>query len=395
MVKEDVHNLFRKLDRDTEKYLSRLFPEDREDVKRYINDLLAQGYSAGHALKYLNMLSGIRKTLKKPYRTAKEDDIKSFIAWLEKSDYTEWTKHGFKVILRTYLRRMGRGDVINWLKIRMPKNRTLPEEVLTEDNIKALVSAAYTSRDKAFILSLYESGCRIGEFLPMKLKHVTFDKYGTLLRVTGKTGDRRIRMVASTLSLQSWLNEHPTKDNPEAYLWCKIPTPNNPKWKMNYLTYDHISKHLKELAKKAKITKGVNPHAFRHARATFMARHLKEPEMREFFGWSKDSDMTSVYVTLSGRDVDNAVLSVYGIKDTEKSQETIIKTWNCPRCNEINEPASRFCKKCGLPIEATDTDKMESLLLEFLNTIGEAFPQAKEKFKEIARERKIDGLFNK
>jgi integrase/recombinase XerD len=39
------------------------------------------------------------------------------------------------------------------------------------------------------------------------------------------------------------------------------------------------------------IKKAVNPHAFRHSRATFMAKHLKEPEMREFFGWGKDSEM--------------------------------------------------------------------------------------------------------
>jgi integrase/recombinase XerD len=173
-----------------------------------------------------------------------------------------------------------------------------------------------------------------------------------------------------------------------------MPTLYNPKWENSYLTYRHILKFLNELAEKSRITKSVNPHAFRHARATFMARHLKGPEMREFFGWSKDSEMTAIYVSLSGRDVDNAVLSMYGIKDAEKSQEPVIKIWNCPRCNEVNEPASRFCKKCGLPIEATDTDKMESLLLDFLNTIGEAFPQVKEKFKEVARERRIDGLFH-
>lgn len=160
------------------------------------------------------------------------------------------------------------------------KRRKLPEEVLTEEDVKALAGVAYTTRDKAFILSLYESGCRVGEFLPLKLKHLSFDRYGVMLRVTGMAGDRRIKLVASTLVIQCWLNEHPNKNDPEAYLWC------NPK-KNSHLTYRHILRFLDRLAKKAGIKKSVNPQSFRHSRAAFMARHLKEPEMREFFGWNK------------------------------------------------------------------------------------------------------------
>lgn len=163
----------------------------------------------------------------------------------------------------------------------------MAKELLTEDDIKALASAACTTRDKAFILSLYESGCRIGEFLPLKLKQVTLDGYGTLFRVTSMAGERRIRLVASTLALQSWISDHPCKNNPEAYLWCKTRLPNNPKQKNNHLSSGFICRLLNELAEKAEIKKSVNPHRFRHARATFLARHLKEPEMKEFFGWSK------------------------------------------------------------------------------------------------------------
>ncbi len=53
-----------------------------------------------------------------------------------------------------------------------------------------------------------------------------------------------------------------------------------------------------------------------------MAKYLKEPEMREFFGWGRDSEMPSVYVHLSGRDVDSSVLSIYGIKEASKKPGT-------------------------------------------------------------------------
>jgi site-specific recombinase XerD len=292
----------------------------------------------------------ISRKLGKPFKGATKEDVKSFMAKLERSDYSDWTKHDQKVILRRYMRWLGKGDIVGWIKIRQPKNGQLPREILTEEEVKKLAETAYTSRDKAFILALYESGCRIGEFLPLKLKQVQFDRYGAILFVSGKTGERRVRLVASSLALQRWVEEHPAKNDPNAYLWCKIPMPNNPKWENSHLSYGFTCRLLRELATKAGIRKKVNPHAFRHARATFMARHLKEPEMREFFGWGKDSKMPSIYVHLSGRDVDGSVLAVYGFKEAKDGQEPVIRVVECPRCREKTDPASMFCRRCGLPL---------------------------------------------
>ncbi len=389
----DIHSRSKNLDRNTDRYIAKLFPDDQEDARRFINDLLAQGYSTGRVDKYLSSFVSIARMLKVSFKEVKEADVKRYAAQLERSDYAEWSKHDFRVVIRKYLRWLGKNDTVSWLKIKTVKNGTLPEEVLSEDDIKGMAGAAYTSRDRAFILSFYESGTRIGEFLPMKLKHVSFDKYGAVFRVTGKTGDRRIRLVASTLTLQAWINEHPAKNDPEAYLWCKIPTSNNPKHKNHYLSYGFTCRLLNELAVKAGIKKAVNPHAFRHSRATFMAKHLKEPEMREFFGWGKDSEMPAVYVHLSGRDVDNSVLAVYGIKEAAKSSEPVIRAWTCQRCSEANDPASKFCKKCGLPVDAGNADKIEGLLVEFLQIIGDAFPQVKERFRAVVREKGAESLF--
>lgn len=164
---EDIHNLKHILDRDSEKYVSRLYPEDREDVRRFTNDLLAQGFTAGRVVKYLCTITNINERLGIPFRMAGSDDSKRYVAWVEKSDYTDWTKHDMRVMLKKYLQFLGKEDIITWLKVKSVKNGTFPEEILTEEDIKAIACAAYNSMDKAIILSLYESGCRIGEFLPL------------------------------------------------------------------------------------------------------------------------------------------------------------------------------------------------------------------------------------
>ena len=55
-----------------------------------------------------------------------------------------------------------------------------------------LVDAAEHIRDKSFIQTLYESGCRIGELLALQIKHVKIDDFGAVLLVNGKTGQRRV-----------------------------------------------------------------------------------------------------------------------------------------------------------------------------------------------------------
>ncbi len=103
MAKEDIHNTRELLNRKADVYISQLFTEDQEDTRRFINDLLAQGFSAARVLKTLSTLSSIRKRLKKPFKNVTADELKTFSAELEQSNYAEWTKHDLKVILRKFL----------------------------------------------------------------------------------------------------------------------------------------------------------------------------------------------------------------------------------------------------------------------------------------------------
>ncbi len=69
--------------------------------------------------------------------------------------------------------------------------------MLTAEKVNKLIESADHIRDKAFISTLHESGCRIEELLCLQLKYVQFDKFGAVLLVNGKTGQRRVRVIAS------------------------------------------------------------------------------------------------------------------------------------------------------------------------------------------------------
>jgi len=117
---------------------------------------------------------------------------------------------------------------------------------------------------------------------------------------------------------------------------------------------------LRKIAKRAGIRKKVNPHAFRHARATHLAKFLTEAQMKEFFGWVQDSDMASVYVHLSGRDVDRAILQLYGMQvDEEKEENGKLLPKKCLRCGEINPATNKVCRRCFFPLDGSAENFLE------------------------------------
>jgi integrase len=153
---------------------------------------------------------------------------------------------------------------------------------------------------------------------------------------------RRVRIVVSAPSLALWLENRPLKLKPKATLWISLSN----KSKHKSLNYSSACALLKRACKESCNQEKVNPHAFRHARATHLASLLTEAQMKEYFGWVQASKMAGVYVHLSGIDVDNAILELHGLVKNESMEENVLKVKVCTKCKEKNDPISKFCRRC-------------------------------------------------
>jgi integrase len=290
--------------------------------------------------------------LKKDFEKATKKDIEKVVGCIQNDDCTDKTKQAHKVALRQFYKWLrGEDEVpeeVRWIKTSISnRNNKLPDELLTEDEIKKLIEAADNLRDKAIISFLFESGCRVGELLSMKMKYVTFDKYGAIVMLNGKTGMRRVRGVISSPYLSSWRNIHPLRENPNAPFWICIGNVN----KNKPMNYPAVRKMLRIVAERAGIKKQVNPHNFRHSGATLAANFMTEAQMKEYFGWTQGSRMASIYVHLSGRDTDEAILKRHGMLEEEKKRGSTLKPKKCPRCSQINKATSKFCDSCGAVLD--------------------------------------------
>jgi site-specific recombinase XerD/ribosomal protein L40E len=290
--------------------------------------------------------------LKKEFEYTDKDDIINLMNHINNNtNYSEWTIKDYKVTLKKYYRWLRKTEdypeEVKFLKTTVKKSdKKLPESLLTIDEIKKLTNTANNIRDKAILLTLYESGARVGEFLPVKIKHIQFDQYGALMMLHGKTGSRRIRLIASSPMLAKWLSVHPDRENQEAYVWAGQSNTNQGMM----LSYIGLRRLLDKLARKTNIQKRMNPHSFRHARATELAKQLTEAQLCSIFGWEIGSDQPATYVHLSQRDTDDAILSIHGLKE-EEIESNQLKIIICNRCKTKNSPDARFCESCGIPLD--------------------------------------------
>ncbi|NHV98770.1 MAG: tyrosine-type recombinase/integrase [Thaumarchaeota archaeon] len=360
-------------------------------LKNFSDYLLASGISKGRVLKYASHLIHIVKILGKDLDKASREDLIKVIGEIEKKNYSAWTKHDYKVALKKFYKWLkgeqeGRAFT-DWFKVTVKNNnKKLPEELLSVEDIEKLASASSNLRDKAFVLALYESGARIGEFLPIKIKQVEFDRYGALLTLHGKTGSRKIRLITCVPALIQWLDSHPCKNDKEAFVWVKVKANNG----NEIITYAEACKILKELAKKAGISKPVNPHHFRHSRATELAKHLTEAQLCEYLGWVQGSDEANTYVHLSQRDIESAILKLHGI-EVEEEKELEFKPIVCPRCKKQNSPGSKFCSLCGLALDLKSAIELDSKLESMAEIFASLLEDSKTR-RMIVREALRKGL---
>ena len=369
----DIHNRERNLRNAVTriKNSSNISDKNRELILKFHDECFSNGLSIDRVLFYLDRLFKIAQWLRKDFQTATKEDIKELIGRIERSNYAENTKKDYKIAIKRFYKWLEGSDEdypekVRWIRTTLKKNRKKLTNLPSQEDVKKLIQAATSIRDKALISVLYESGCRVGELLNIKLNDVEFDDYGVKILVSGKTGPRRIRLISSVPHLANWIQNHPKRQDPNNPLWVNIGTWNHGK-PMKYSTF---RKELKEYAQKAGIQKPVNPHAFRKARATHLATKLTEAQMDEYFGWTQGSNMPAIYVHLSGRDIDKAILSIHGkLPREDKSQVEELKPKECPRCHYENPAEVKLCGRCMLPLDEKTAIELEKRKKEFLANV--------------------------
>lgn len=224
---QDIHNYQQRLDRTTERLSEEEFSTHNSKIALgFKNELLAQNISVSKTSHYLQDVIWLNRQFKgKNFDDVKREDVKELLANMNQSELAESTKKGLKIMLRKFYRFIRGVDEkgkypheVDFFTLTISKaNSLLPEELLTEEDMRNIIRATKNDRDRALIALLCESGCRVGEIGALKIKHITFEEYGARIVVKGKTGMRKI-IVLKVIQLPAYSPEL----NPIEQTWKKI-----------------------------------------------------------------------------------------------------------------------------------------------------------------------------
>jgi hypothetical protein len=182
--------------------------------------------------------------------------------------------------------------------------------------------------------------------------------------VNGKTGTRPIPLINSLLYPKDYLsNEHPMPGNPNSPLIAStgkaigrhISTKRLHGIYDNHkrVTFPRLLKlptvdpedkpAIEELLKKP-----WNLYIRRHSALTEKSMILKENVLRQHAGWTQNSQMQLKYLHYFGNESSESQLEAYGLVDYGAGRIDVLKSKQCPNCNEGNKPASKFYAKCRM-----------------------------------------------
>jgi integrase len=364
--------------------------ENQETIQLYLQERRANALSEQTIRLDRMVLERLAEFLKKPFRQATKQDLVRYFSKIQET-LSNGTVHLEKVKTKQFynwlydLEPKDFPDCVKWIRPTNPGKGMLPiqpEDLLTREEIRKLIDACSNARNQALISSLYETAARAEEILDLKIKNVNFDEQGAVVSLKGKTGQRRIRVVESVPYLQTWINIHPFKNNPNSTLWYSNRSRSG-------LSYNYLYSLLRQSANQAGVKKKVTPHILRHTRLTELAKHLPEQKLKVFAGWTPSSRMASVYVHLSGKDLDSDILSLHGLQKEEAEapfKDTPLTPAECPRCHKKNPATAKHCQFCGMILDekqALELMETQKELEEKLKKREEEQHQLEEKVHEL------------
>ena len=334
----------------------RFTAKDAELIRAFTSELQAtDGISVSRANKITFTLVGWRRFLTKPFNTCAIADIHLAIPALKAGKsttgrgYKSNTISDFLKILKQFFTWMIKNkhskipiDKIQDLRApgRDPMTTTAGD-LLTPDEVEQMINSCKRDVDRAMLWTLYEGAFRIGEIGMMKWGDLNFDNHGVIVNVSFKTDKPRyVRIIMATEHIARWRASYPGKPEGDALVF--VNRNGEP------FTHAQVRKQIRVIANRAGIQKRVNPHVFRHSRITHLIRQGAAESVVKAICWgSQDSRMLKTYLHLTGSDIDNEMLKLYGIETPQKKTERGLKPVQCPHCKIVNPPNNAFCSSCG------------------------------------------------
>ena len=224
------------------------------------------------------------------------------------------------------------------------------DDVLNIDEFEKLVKAfGQDIRLQAYITLAFESLGRPQEILYTRIKDVHFhDNYATIdITEHGKEGTGFLEVIDSFPYLVKYFNQHPLKDNPDAFLFINT----GDSYKHKQLTPPNINLHIKDKLKLIKINKTITCYSLKRSGVTYRRlRGDSDVTIQRAARWTSSKQL-STYDKGTHKEAFKVELAKRGLIKDDKYKKYLPTSKPCTFCETINGIADSICNNCKRPLD--------------------------------------------
>ena len=344
----------------------RITPENKQAIFDLDEHLTAMNLHRRTRYIYVYALALLADGSEKPFGEMSQKDILECRDRMEKDGMAETTRQNYIMKIRFFYKwRFGNNRTfpacVADVSGSVPKKKKTRADLLTKEEVNALINSASNSRDRCLIAMLADSGIRREEAAKCLIGHIEFfpEGYGivSIPEAKGKTSYQAI-LDWSVPYIKQWLNEHPNRDRDNrntSPLFISLGDGNYGK----PMGGQALLQIVKRTAKLAGIKgKRIHPHIFRHTSATFKAKEgYSAEEINILQGRKQGSEVAQDYIHLAGGDVVDKFKLRKGYASADPEAAILVKNKDCWKCGESNPDKNLFCFKCQAPLRGSERFK--------------------------------------
>jgi site-specific recombinase XerD len=225
-----------------------------------LEDLRIRNYSPSTVRAYIRCVADFAQHFNKPPDKLGPEDIRSYQLFLLKQKQVKLSTYIQVICALRFFYQNTLHRRIEIDRIPLPRYEKKLPAILSKPEVKALLEAPRSLKQRAMLATMYGAGLRVSEVANLKLADL--DRERRVIWVRGGKGhkDRQVMLSESLrqVLIAYWRHQRPTD-------WL-FPgkKPDCP------ITSNSVFKACVAAARKAGITKTVHPHSLRHAFATHL-----------------------------------------------------------------------------------------------------------------------------
>lgn len=276
-------------------------------IEAYLGELRARRLSDNTVRAYKLTLTTLNAY--KPLNSIVKEDL---IGFFNQFKGTDASYNLYAVITKAYFKSIGKPEISAWLKVKELNETLRADELLTAEDINKMIDATDSAYYKCLLALMYETGARIdSELLKLKYSDFILTDQGMQVTIDTKKTTAGFRVMLIPLSENYFINLRDSIAH----------KPNDIVFTVKYRQTFEV---IKEISRRAHITKPCHPHAFRHARATELVRlGYNEAIIRKMLGWKPTSAMIARYQHLNDTDIKDAQTN--GVNTAKRMQLKVVE----------------------------------------------------------------------